>query len=195
MKIDLIHDVQNIYRKILNSMSRPGIIENITEESKNIQAIECVYNGTVGLMLMLLDREVSYDIVFEKKEEVTRSLSKIVYGKIAEIKEADFIFLVEGEKYLAETLKIAKRGTLVDPHKSSTIICQVESLLKGEKLVLEGPGIKDVNYLNIDVMEEWIKVRDEVNREFPLGVDIIFIDRLNNIVSIPRTTKIIREVK
>ena len=31
VKFDYVHDVQNGYRKVLNSMARPGVVENLNE--------------------------------------------------------------------------------------------------------------------------------------------------------------------
>jgi alpha-D-ribose 1-methylphosphonate 5-triphosphate synthase subunit PhnH len=41
-----------------------------------------------------------------------------------------------------------------------------------------------LNFLN-----DWLKIRNFKNKEFPLGIDMIFIDREDNLMSIPRTTE------
>lgn len=57
VKFDYVHDVQNGYRKVLNSMARPGVVENLNEEASNIDSEIEAYKSTVFMMLMLLDRK------------------------------------------------------------------------------------------------------------------------------------------
>ena len=68
MELDLIHDIQSTYRKVLNSMARPGIIENIKDEADKVNVdIDC-YKSTFLIMLMLLD-----DRRFSKSDNLCKS--------------------------------------------------------------------------------------------------------------------------
>lgn len=192
--MDLVHDIQSVYRKVLNSMARPGVIE-ILEEQKKIDIEVSCNKGTFLVMLMLLDGEVSFNIVSEKSEEITSLISQMTYSKQKNLEEADYIFVLEdaSERNLAEVYKLAKIGTLVDPHKSATIIAEVDYINNDDDLELSGPGIKDKKSLSISGNNKWIKERELKNKEYPLGVDAIYIDKEYKVVSLPRTTKIKRK--
>lgn len=192
--MDLVHDIQSVYRKVLNSMARPGVIEILEEQEKIDIEVSC-NKGTFLVMLMLLDGEVSFNIVSEKSEEITNLISQMTYSKQKNLEEADYIFVLEdaSERSLAEVYKLAKIGTLVDPNKSATIIAEVNSINNDDNLELSGPGIKDKKSLSISGNNKWIKERELKNKEYPLGVDAIYIDKEYKVVSLPRTTKIKRK--
>lgn len=192
--MDLVHDIQSVYRKVLNSMARPGVIETLEEQKKIDIEVSC-NKGTFLVMLMLLDGEVSFNIVSEKSEEMTSLISQMTYSKQKNLEEADYIFVLEdaSEKSLAEVYKLAKIGTLIGPNKSATIIAEVNSINNNDDLELSGPGIKDKKSLSISGNNKWIKERELKNKEYPLGVDAIYIDKEYKVVSLPRTTKIKRK--
>lgn len=92
--MDLVHDIQSVYRKVLNSMARPGKIEVLEEQEK--VDMEINFNrGTFLIMLMLLDGEVSFNVVSEKSEEVSNLISEITYSKEKPLEEADYVFVLE----------------------------------------------------------------------------------------------------
>ena len=54
-----------------------------------------------------------------------------------------------------------------------------------------GPGIKDKTRIKIEGLAAGeLKELKHVNREFPLGVDSIYLDRSGRLTSIPRSTRI-----
>ena len=196
LKLDLVHDIQSSYRKLLNCMARPGLIENIQEESEKLDINVKFYNATMILMLMLLDGEVSYKIVTDRKIEITNIASQMTFSNQAQAQNADFIFILSdaSPQSIVDAFRCAKIGDLVNPNKSSTIIFEIEDLLKGQELALIGPGIENTNYVKVQSLGDWIEERDKLNTEYPLGIDIIFIDPASNIMCLPRTTKISKQV-
>ena len=196
MKFNLVHDIQSSYRKILNCMARPGIIENIKEESEKIDIDVKFYKSTMVLMLMLLDGEVSYKIITDKKEEVTNVTSQMTSANSAQTQDADFIFILSdaSPEKIEGVFRDAKVGDLLNPHKSATIIFETEGLSKEQDLALIGPGIENINYVKIQTNTGWIKERYKVNVEYPIGIDIIFTDSSSNIMCFPRTTQVSKQV-
>lgn len=191
MKIDLVHDIQGIYRKVLNAMARPGIIENVKNEEKKVDLNLESNRSTVLIMLMLLDAEVSFNVVSKNSMDIISTISQITYAKIKPIEEADYIFILKDSiDKLGEVFKKAKEGTLIDPNLSATIIAEVEDLKEEKELELCGPGIKDKNYIKIGKNYNWVKQREDKNKEYPLGVDSIFLDSEGQVICVPRTTKI-----
>lgn len=193
MKLDMVHDIQSVYRKVLNAMSRPGILENINEEAEKNDIDINFYSGSFLVMLMVLDREVSFNVVSEQGNDVSKLISEITYAQAKPVEEADYIFVLEDKcsESLDEIIEKSKIGDLVDPQKSATIIAEVQCISKDGDIELEGPGIQDVNKIGICSNKKWINARKNKNEEYPLGIDLIFIDEKSNLVCIPRTTKII----
>ena len=193
MKLDKVHDIQKIYRKVLDLMSRPGKIANISDEVKEVQPIVDIFDATFGLMLMLLDMEVSFHIVSANSEKIAQMISQLTYGKQSDIEQADYVFVLKdvAATQLAEVFKQVKVGELFDPQKSATLIVEAMELTNEKELIFRGPGIKDTNLVNIGLGNDWIGARKDVNIEFPLGVDTIFIDGQANVLCLPRTTQIL----
>lgn len=187
MGLDLVHDTQETYRKLVHSMSRPGTISTI-EGEVNPQ-IPC-YHATFLTTLTLLDAEVRFHVVSDN-----RNLGKVIadytLAKECSIEEADYIFVPNGakEEVVLEALRKCKVGTLMDPQNSATWIIEQDVLQNSESIVLTGPGVKEEAALQLDVSEEFWIIRNEKVKEFPLGVDLIFTDSVS-LVCVPRTTNV-----
>ena len=158
MKFDLVHDIQQSYRKLLNVMSRPGEIENISDISKKIDIDIEVYKSSYLIMLMLLDGEVSFNVYSEKREKINKIVGQITNSKLKSFHEVDYLFVTKEAKNIADVMSICKVGDLSNPHKSATLIIEVENLSNNKELKLTGPGIKDSNYLSFKSNKEWIKI-------------------------------------
>jgi alpha-D-ribose 1-methylphosphonate 5-triphosphate synthase subunit PhnH len=106
-----------------------------------------------------------------------------------------------------EILK-AKRGTLEYPDTGATVIYSICSLsqippypplvkggIRGDlRLTLKGPGINgEISPFLSGVSKREFLYLKEINSEYPLGIDSVFIDSANRIMCIPRSTTI--EVK
>ena len=196
MKFDLVHDIQKAYRKTLNCMAQPGTIENIEAESIRLDINVRFYNPTMVLMFMLLDGEVTYKIISNEEKEVTNFVNQITFSKPSETEKADFIFILRdaAPEMVEEALRAAKIGDLVDPHKSATIVFEAEAISKEKEFALKGPGIQEINYVKVQAKGDWLKERDKKNIEYPLGVDMIFADEASNIMCLPRTTLVSKQV-
>lgn len=195
MKLDSIHDLQGVYRKVLNAMARPGVIENIKEEAEKVDIELDCFKGTFLLMLMLLDAEVTFNIVSKNSMNVTSLISQLTYGRVKPLEEADYIFVLKDvtSEELGLAYRKGKLGDLVNPNSSATIIAEFEEIKEGKELKFVGPGIKDANRISISEDKAWIKVREEKNQEYPLGIDGIYVDKNGNVVCLPRTTQIKEE--
>jgi alpha-D-ribose 1-methylphosphonate 5-triphosphate synthase subunit PhnH len=190
--LDLVHDIQNSYRKVLDCMSRPGLIRNIAEQSEKVNINICFLKSVLILMYMLLDAEVSFKIISHEEEDINKLVNQLTYAKCKSLEEADFIFVMEDadESMVEEAFRGAKLGDLIDPHKSATIVVEAEEISNNKDLVLTGPGIETENYMQVKVKGDWAREREKKNIEYPLGVDTILVDRNSNIICLPRTTQI-----
>ncbi len=193
MKLNMVHDIQSVYRKVLNAMAKPGVIENLKKEADQVDIETNCYENTFLMMMMLLDREVSFNVVSEKSVDVSSLISQMTYAKVKPIEEADYIFVLKDacDEQLDMVIKKSKIGDLVDPNKSATIIAEFKCLDNGSNILnFKGPGIKNLREVRISGETKWIKERNIKNEEYPLGVDLIYVDEKNNVMCIPRTTSI-----
>jgi len=180
LKVDPIWqpDIQQTnYRLMLEAMSRPG---------KSFSLHTLPAEGTVALSVLstLLDSEVS----LSDPDNLLRQDDWIMLqAKSATIDTADYV-LCDATQSPHFSPKL---GTLENPDQSATLILQVSKLGIGEqKLKLSGPGIKEIEYLSIEGLnQEWLSKRSDWNSAFPLGVDMILVDD-QHVAALPRTTKV-----
>ena len=190
---------QSVFRILLNAMSRPGRIYEMKPfiGGWNYPVPEGFGNGgafLVPVLMTLLDSEVSFCVTGDKgtAEEIT----KFTGAHISVTKDADFVIVPYGRK--SSAVLEARRGTLKYPDGGATIVFCVDELngkIDGYSfLELKGPGIADTRKLQIKRIDpETFACLNEVNSEFPLGVDSFFIDDEGRLAAIPRSTAI--EVK
>lgn len=190
-KFDYIHDIQNSYRKLLDSMAKPGRINNIKEEVDKLEVHSKLSKELMLLADVLLNLESSFYI---KELEFQHYIKLHTFAKVEKVEEAEFIFVDRknySEEEFRDLLEKVRIGTLQDPHLGGTLIVKVEKITEDSILSLKGPGIKDKKYLGIvGLSREFIEKREEINSEFPMGVDMIFVDNSGNLVCIPRTTEV-----
>ncbi|OOM78635.1 phosphonate C-P lyase system protein PhnH [Clostridium sp. BL-8] len=190
--LDLVHDIQTAYRKVLNCMSRPGSIENLACQIEKVDIDVDFSRSNLIMMYMLLDAEVSFKIVSHEEEKISKLVNQLTYGKYTSLEEADFIFIMKDadEDMVEQAFKDAKIGDLIDPHKSATIVVEVEEISGNKELMLTGPGIKKENYMQVKIKGDWLGEREKKNIEYPLGIDMILLDEESNVMCLPRTTQI-----
>ncbi|MFD2132003.1 phosphonate C-P lyase system protein PhnH [Pseudogracilibacillus auburnensis] len=193
MTLEQVHFTQHVYRKLLDSMSRPGDITTLTDgENRFIQSFNC-YLSTSSLLLTLLDQDVTYHLISEDSINISTKITAYTLANHVPAKEADFIIvLANGDQAKMEhALKKCKVGTLRDPHLSATWIFEADRFSRDE-LTLSGPGIKTEATIQLQVPNIFWDLREERNKEFPLGIDCVFTNNRNEITCIPRTTMVER---
>ncbi len=196
MKLDLVHDLQQAYRKTLDSMSRPGMINNFRDQADKMDLETGCFDATFVLLLMLFNTEVKFSVCSKRETEMAKLINQLTYAKVTEVENADYILVLRDAqpKELERAIRSAYPGDLRDPHKAATIIIEVDSLSNGRDLTLTGPGIEKESYVKVITTDSWIDLRAEKISEYPLGIDLIFTDPFDNIVCLPRTVQISKQV-
>ena len=196
MKLDLVHDIQAAYRQTLDSMSRPGLISNIRDQADNLNMEISCFGSTLVLVLMLFDTEVKFKVCSEREAELAKLINQLTYAKATEVESADYILVLNDAKAadLEKAFRMAYPGDLLDPHKAATIIIEADAVSNDRNLILTGPGIEKERYINVKTTDRWVDLRTEKNSEYPLGIDLIFTDWYDNILCLPRTTQITKQV-
>lgn len=187
-----MHDLQSAYRKLLHAMSRPGIVTRLDTEIAKLERTGLCYPGTQLMALLLLDTEVSFCVVSRQAPELARRFSQLTYAKAANCGEADYIFVLADAlgTALEDAVTAAKSGHLINPALAATVVIEAQKITPGQGLALRGPGILGVHQVDIKTDGEWLDQRAQQVREYPLGIDLIFLDPSGRLVCIPRTTAI-----
>lgn len=192
MAIDQVHDLQQVYRKILYSMSRPGDISILREQAKQVDYQLPCYDATLLSAMALLDGEVSFHLISEKQQQVGGKISEYTLAKQAPADKADYIIVLQDatELSILQAIYQCKIGDLIDPQNSSTWIIETPKLSNTAELKLMGPGIKNEVKLFTGIYTKAWQARKERINEYPLGIDLIITDAQAHIVCIPRTTTV-----
>ncbi|MBT2666823.1 phosphonate C-P lyase system protein PhnH [Bacillus sp. ISL-4] len=192
MNVDVVHDIQTVYRKLVTATSRPGTLVVLEREAKTLDVqMECL-PSTILLARTVLDPEVTFKVIAKEGEAVSRMINQLTYSKPVDLPEADFIFILHdaSEEQRKEAINKAKVGNLFNPHESAMIILEVPDVTKGDAMILSGPGIQEESFISLPNVSAWLGVRNEKNIEFPLGIDMYFVDQQDRLIALPRTTQI-----
>ncbi|WP_298831200.1 phosphonate C-P lyase system protein PhnH [uncultured Planococcus sp.] len=198
MAIDQIHDLQQVYRKLLHSMSRPGTISSIEQETENMDVDFGCADALMLSAMVLLDAEVTFHVLSKKRRDLIEKISEYTSARCVPLQEADFIIVLQedGESEILEAMAQCKIGNLIDPQQSSTWIIETPALSNKGGLLLTGPGIETEAHLAMRQSSEFWQARDSRIKEYPMGIDMIFADGSSQVACLPRTvTAILMEVE
>lgn len=178
-------DNHQCYRVLLQAMSRPGKIFTLADAP--IQREQAL----LRLIDTVLDQQVSFGL-FDASPELEGQLQLLTGSRTAPLEGADFLLAPSGSSH--GQLRTAKRGRLEFPDEGATVVFAVETLSEGNAttgLPLTGPGIKETIHPQIDGLDQRdLDALKEINSDYPLGIDCIFVDRAGQLLCIPRSTRI-----
>lgn len=172
-----------VFRTLLQATARPGTVLRTSfmesQEQTLLLILESIY-----------DRNSTFSILGDEphKKAWSNLISSIIGSLEVPLSEADFVVVLDGKQ--GDKLSEIRRGNYFYPESGATVFFFVEEINRsGVTLILRGPGIMD----EIKVSIEGIPKNDllnlkELNRDFPLGVESVFIDRTGNFFIIPRST-------
>lgn len=181
---------QNSFRIILNSMANPGKSFILPDSIEQDDA------PLFTLLATLLDNETTFSVIGrDVQESFIDKVYSLTKAEYASASCAEYV-IISGSDSLGY-LQNVSRGTLEFPDRGACVIYPVEDLNSSATLnhiLLSGPGIKSTVRCELGCVEKKdIKLIKEINYDFPLGVDVIFIDKNGIIISIPRSSKITME--
>lgn len=186
---------QSIYRLLLNSMARPGKICHLPP--LGLEPPEGLSSYAASLALTLLDGETVFSVLPDN--QAWRDYIRLNTGSRTadNLTLAQFI-IMSGREDRPDIVEI-NRGSLLFPERGATVIFMVDSIsdqgAAGLRVSLRGPGIPGIRELNLEGLHPANLERViELNREYPLGVDVILCDQKGSLASIPRSGSISREV-
>lgn len=189
MKPSTLYETQKTFRILMNSMASPGELF-CTDQTEDMLPL------TIRICETLIDHEVSFSVVGEKVEETF--INEIAFRTGAEYVDATqamYVIVCGGSS--AGAIQNLNPGTLEYPERGATVIYMVDNLAAtgGVPLLLSGPGIKEPFITTIDgVAKDEFKLLQQINSEYPLGIDAIFCDE-KQVLSLPRTTSVVFQEK
>ena len=182
---DTVYDSQHVFRLILEAMSNPTRVVNIEKYRAKLFGDNYAF---LTVAMTLLDNEVSFNTC--ENHPLSDEIVSLTLAKLESAEAADFIF-VSDLNYLGYVVEKAKCGTLVDPHKSATVIIQNDDE-PSYRLTISGPGIDgQIEVVATQTVKDAIAIRTTQNYEYPQGIDMIFVSDNGELFAIPRLVKVV----
>jgi alpha-D-ribose 1-methylphosphonate 5-triphosphate synthase subunit PhnH len=186
---DKVLSAQSTFRSVMDAMARPGTVQRIVATTG---APAAMMRGTAAIALTLFDHDTPLwlDPQISGTSDVTKWL-KFHTGAPVIADSSVCSFALVGDARALPGLDRFAFGSNEYPDRSTTLILQVESLTQGPVLELRGPGIDGTAVLRAAIQPADLFARLEINRTlFPRGIDVVLVHD-DNIVAIPRTTRLV----
>lgn len=188
-EFDFVHDGQQVFREVLSAMSNPGSTKSIAAQAAKFGE---VYAPLTAMGCTLLDNE---EVMYvEKNPRLSAELHNLTLCHPGALGDADYVFLSSEMNYasMKEILKNVKWGTYADPQDSATVLILCQELIGTTEMTLKGPGIDGSMTRQINqYIKKILLIRQELQIEYPLGVDLIFTDPKGEILCVPRLCKVL----
>ena len=178
---DPVHDAQRSFRAVLDAMSRPGRIAQIT----GVTAPGPLGAAAGAVLLTLVDHETR--LWLDPDAAAARRWIEFHCGAQVVGDEADCAFALGSG---LPDLDRLPAGSHESPETSATVICQVESFSAGAVFRLTGPGLREPTTLTVKGLpRDFVTIWRRNHALFPRGIDLILCagDRLT---ALPRTVSI-----
>ena len=188
-EFDLVFDGQKVFRELLHVLANPGTIGSIRNQAGKFAGS---HQALMALGGTLLDNEETMYV--EKNPVLSADLHSLTLCHETDLDKADYIFLSSEMNYgsMEQILKHIKHGTYADPQQSATVFLQCTELAGRASMTLEGPGIKDRLTVHVcPYIKKVTALRQSMQIEYPLGVDLVFADLTGNMMGVPRLCRLI----
>lgn len=180
---DPVSGAQQTFRAVLDAMAQPGQIQTI---ETNLQSPAGFSQAMAAMCLTLLDLDVTVWL----QPGISRDCKDwLVFHTGCRLTEhwqqADFA--VCDRKI---DLTMFNPGTPEYPEASTTVLLQLDSLTQGERVRLQGPGIKQEIAASPQVSSSFWQQWQANHQRYPLGVDVLCVAG-SQILGLPRSIRII----
>lgn len=189
---DDVFDAQHHFRSVLDSMARPGKVNRLG--GPVLSPPLPLLPASAAVAFALLNADTAFHLE-DFSQAASAYLVAHTHSRPAPPDKADFLFLPGTAD--AACLREAKVGLPAYPEGGSTAVIQVGQIGKsssvgGLQLTLEGPGIETREIVFVAGLHAGLlESLKERNREFPLGVDAIFVTPHDALFCLPRTTRVV----
>lgn len=98
--------------------------------------------------------------------------------------------VVIGPGDASAALEAADRGTELEPELGVTVVRLVDEDGRGLLVSLEGPGVAGRLETALPLSPAELEARNRACAAYPLGIDLVFLERGGRIRALPRTTRV-----
>ncbi len=186
-----VHDAQQVFRAVLEAMSRPGRIQALPAAVLDPLETPALGRATTAVLLTLLDAETRLWLHPSLRSEAARAYLQFHTGVMQADDAARAGFaIIEADHATPALWQALPSGSDAVPQDGATLIVEVPSLDEGLTLSLSGPGVETVQPLRVAGLHAgfW-QARRQMEASFPLGIELILTcgDRL---AALPRSTRV-----
>ena len=189
---DKVFDAQKSFTAIMNAFTFPGRIARL-DMKRFVLDVEDRYAFAASILTALCGPESLLGFSSDIGREQSDTLLKISGAQRSAAKEAHF-YLFDGAAYDAGVCEIG-RGTLEYPEKSTTAIILVNALSDAgtradtDSYEVRGPGVNGTLQFHVSGLNrEYIRIREELNDVYPMGVDYLLCAGDGALCGLPRTS-------
>ena len=186
---DKVKSAQSTFRSVMDAMARPGSVQRIVAAAGTPEPL---MRGTAAIALTLFDHDtpIWLDPALSASSNVAKWL-KFHTGAPLVQDSSIASFALIGEPAALPDLDRFSLGSSEYPDRSTTLILQLESLGEGTALELRGPGIDGSAVIRAAIRPQDLFERLAINEKlFPRGIDVVLVAD-DEIVAIPRTTRLV----
>lgn len=199
MTFDRVFDTQAVFRLVLDAVARPGTVIDLAPFAARVAPPMAMNGAAAVVALTLLDAEATFAVWAPPPADVerARALRSRTNARSSGPAAAAFHFVLGVDPSAA--LDAASVGTLENPHLGATLLLEVDLLAAAteaapaagaRRFALRGPGIADTTTIDVAATFDWWSPRAARVAEFPMGVDLLLVDRSDRLAALPRTTRI-----
>lgn len=179
------------FRTLLQAMGQPGRTFRL-QLPLDISS----FSAMTAVADCLLDPEVAFAVIGNgSASDLERTLCQRNGGRVSDITGADYLFVTDLE--MIGGFSEVRCGDITNPENGATIIYHMDTLRKDGtgrfRVRLQGPGIEHPAGIAPEMREltmELLKELAEINADYPLGVDAVFVRPGGEVMCIPRSTRI-----
>jgi len=186
---DKVLSAQSTFRSVMDAMARPGTVHEVVA---SVGTPGPMMRGTAAIALTLFDHDtpIWLDSGMSETTDVAKWLKFHSGAPVVTDPSICHFALIADAGRLAD-LSCFALGSNEYPDRSTTLILQVESLTRGSRYELRGPGIDDTAILRATIAPRDLFERLSINEMlFPRGIDVVLVAG-EEIVAIPRTTRLV----
>ena len=183
---NLVHDSQGTFRTLLNALSRPGTINQVTAQMTAPSGLNIACAAACLTLLDLetrvwlqpgLNQEVKNWLLFHTGCQFTKDTNQADFAVIWDINNMP-------------NLSQFKQGTPVYPEDSTTLLIIIREIRESSRQqmpILTGSGIKGKIAIPIALPDSFWQQWQQKHDTYPLGLDIYFFSE-NKVIGLPRTS-------
>jgi alpha-D-ribose 1-methylphosphonate 5-triphosphate synthase subunit PhnH len=178
---DPVADAQRCFRAVLDAMARPGHLHKV----RDLEPPPLLCGAAAAVLLTLVDHETPLWV--DPSSDAVRGWIEFHCGApiVENPFDAAFVLAVS-----TPDLTGLDSGTYEMPERSATVILTVDSLNKGDRYWLSGPGLRKPAALSVaglpaDFVEAW----QRNHALFPRGIDLVLCAG-DTLTALPRSVAI-----